>query len=328
MSNYTPPAVPRWVIVFCGVVLLIIVGASLGCSVPATPEPAAPMPAAAQASAPEPAATIPTVTPAAPATDIRETTWAAVVRLYEKEQPGNPANLYVDALISLHQGDITGEDVLETARASNSFMTFCALERAWVYSDVGGYENSVMDDLNAISYDRWPAKDWGVCLHMEGISSPFGYDTPLEMIQSQLAATPTSDVLAERILSQHLAMAALAEAKWEEAEAAFFGMAWPDVVQLYEKNQGDNPTSLYTDALMSLNQGDITGEDVLETVEASNSFTTHCAMVYAWKDSNWEKYETEGYKTVARRLAERRAEEWPSRDFFDCDDLDWSGLTN
>ena len=327
MTDYTPPTVPRWTSIVGAIALLIIVGVALGCSVPATPEPAAPEPAAEPATVPEPAASDPTVTPAAPATDIRDTTWAAVVRLYEKEQPGNPANLYVDALMSLNQGAITGEDVLETARATNSYTTFCAVERAWVYSDVGGYGNPVEDGLFRVEMDRWADED-PLCLFMEGLSSPYGYDTSLEMIQSQLAATPTSDVLAERILSQHLAMAALAEAKWEEAEAAFFEMAWPDVVRLYEKNQGDNPTNLYTDALMSLNQGDITGEDVLETVEASNSFTTHCAMVYAWKDSNWEKYETEGYKTVARRLAERRAEEWPSRDFFDCDDLDWSGLTN
>ena len=106
-------------------------------------------------------------------------------------------------------------------------------------------------------------------------------------------------------------------------------MPWPEVVRMHEEGQGDDPTGLYTDALMSLRAGDITGEDVLETVDASNSFATYCAMTYAWNDSNWKQYETDGYKTVARRLAKRRADGWASRDSGDCDnDLDWSSLTN
>ena len=99
-------------------------------------------------------------------------------------------------------------------------------------------------------------------------------------------------------------------------------MPWPDVVRLYEKNQGDNPTSLYTDALLSLNQGDITGEDVLETVQASESFTTYCAMAMAWMHSEVGGYEN----AVVDGLAVHLVDEWPDRDGQDCiDDLDWAG---
>ena len=95
-----------------------------------------------------------------------------------------------------------------------------------------------------------------------------------------------------------------------EAPAADFGaMAWPDVVKLYEKNQGDNPTSLYTDALMSLKQGDITGVEVLATVEGSSSFTTYCAMSMAWLHSGVGGYED----SVLDRMAVLLVSRWPAQ---------------
>ena len=106
-------------------------------------------------------------------------------------------------------------------------------------------------------------------------------------------------------------------------------MSWAEVVRLHELNQDNDPTGLYTDALMRLKSGDITGQDVVETVEGSSSFTTFCAMANAWNDSNWPNYGTQSYKTVSRELNQRLADGWPSRDFGDCsDDLDWSSLTN
>ena len=110
-----------------------------------------------------------------------------------------------------------------------------------------------------------------------------------------------------------------------EATVVDFGaMAWADVVRLYEKSQGDNPTSLYEDALLSLNQGDITGTEVLATVEGSMSFTTYCAMSMAWMHR-----EAGGYDDpVLERLAVLLVSRWPAKDGQDCiDDLDWSALT-
>ena len=110
-----------------------------------------------------------------------------------------------------------------------------------------------------------------------------------------------------------------------EATVVDFGaMAWPEVVHLYEKSQGDNPTSLYEDALLSLNNGDITGTEVLATVEGSSSFTTYCAMSMAWMHR-----EAGGYDgPVLERLAVLLVSRWPAKDGQDCiDGLDWSALT-
>ena len=143
----------------------------------------------------------------------------------------------------------------------------------------------------------------------------------VERDRAQVAATPTNDVLAERIQSQQMAATSTVTAEREAAVAHFREMAWPEVVRLYEKNQGDNPTNLYTDALMSLNQGDITGADVLETVDATSSFTTVCGMAMAWMHSEVGGYENSVLDVVAVALVDR----WPAKDWQDCvDDLDWS----
>ena len=94
-----------------------------------------------------------------------------------------------------------------------------------------------------------------------------------------------------------------------EATVVDFGaMAWPEVVHLYEQSQGDNPTSLYADALLSLNNGDITGTEVLATVEGSMSFTTYCAMSMAWMHR-----EAGGYDDpVLERLAVLLVSRWPA----------------
>ena len=142
-----------------------------------------------------------------------------------------------------------------------------------------------------------------------------------ERARDQVVATPPNDVVAERIQSQQMAATSTATAKREAAVAPFREMAWPEVVRLYEKNQGDNPTNLYMDALMSLNQGDITGEDVLETVDASSSFATYCGMSMAWMHSEVGGYENSVLDLLAVSLVDR----WPGRDAQDCiADLDWS----
>lgn len=102
-------------------------------------------------------------------------------------------------------------------------------------------------------------------------------------------------------------------------------MRWAEVVRMHEAEQGDDPTGLYMAAVTSLSAGDVVGADVLETVSATSSFTTFCALAIAWQS----QYGADNYKTVVRRLQKRLAEQWPDRDGNSChNDLDWSSLTN
>ena len=168
---------------------------------------------------------------------------------------------------------------------------------------------------------------WGLCSVADRQLTD---DAPADRARAQtgaaptMAPTPTYDVLADRVQSQRVAATATAEAERKAAETAFREVAWPDVVRLYEKDQGDNPTNLYMDAVASLNQGDITGEDMLETVRATESFTTSCAVLFAWGHSGVGREDDEVFANMALSMVQK----WPGLDGQDCiDDLDWSALT-